>query len=151
MLLYPSCVSDKKKQENDPGITAGISPESVIEYIHGTTKDTLDDNGTKETNPNAVSTRPTNDKEIKLDEVKKEEIINDLANSKYQDCSEIILDYELAISEFRKGNHSPIRDFPIDKDPMILLCKSKNPKFTVAMDSLRTISKKIIQEFISSR
>jgi hypothetical protein len=90
--------------------------------------------------------KPTNEGEKKADENKIEKIKDDLAKSKYSSCDEILKDYQNILNELRKGNRKPLKEFPIDTDPKIAICKGIDKSFAIKLDSLQKLSSKIIDD-----
>ncbi len=120
-----------------------ITPEQGYEAMYGEAEDSC------QTSNSVVQTTPikaTNDGEKKADEIKIEKIENDLAKSNYSSCDEILKDYHNILNELRKGNSKPLKNFPINTDPKIAICKSIDKSFAIQLDSMQKLSSKIIDD-----
>ncbi len=120
-------------------------PDEVFEILMD---DKIVENGAESNIANKTNQqkiKPTNEGEKRVDEVKKEEMIEAFKNSKYTSCTDIILDYSERLEALRKGNMKPFAEFPISTDPTIRYCRKTNTEFRVKLDSLEDIGKKIIE------
>ena len=44
------------------------------------------------------------------------------------------------------NNSNPLKEFPIDSDPKIAICKSIDKSFAIQLDSMQKLSSKIIDD-----
>lgn len=118
-----------------------VTSEQGMDALYGTVEDScaITTSSNEQKAPIA-----TNKAEVKADELKKEKIKEDLQKSKYSSCDEIIEDYKSILTELRKGNRKPLKEFPIATDPKIAICKSMDKSFAIKLDSLQGLSNEII-------
>jgi hypothetical protein len=145
ILLISGCNGGESKVEALSPITDlnTVTAEQGYEAMYGEVEDSC------KTSSSVVQTttiKPTNVGEKKADEIKKEKIEDDLNKSKYKSCDEILKDYQNIINELRRGNFKPLKDFPIDSDPKIAICKSIDKSFAMQLDSMQDLSSKIIDD-----
>lgn len=145
IFLLVGCNSCKPEVETLAPITDlnTVTAEQSYEAIYGEVEDSCQASNLV-AKPTTV--KPTNDGEIEADEWKKKKIKDDLDKSKYKSCDEILKDYQNIINELRRGNLKPLKDFPINSDPKIAICKSIDKSFTMQLDSMQNLSNKIIDD-----
>lgn len=120
-----------------------VTAEQGYEAMYG---EVVDSCQTSSSVVHTTTAKPTNTGEEKADDLKKEKIKDDLNKSKYRSCEEIIKDYQNIINELRNGNRKPLKEFPIDSDPKIAICKSIDKSFAIQLDSMQKLSSKIIDD-----
>ena len=135
-------ISEETKSLSDVN---NVTPEQGMAALYGAVEDSC---ATTTTTTSTEHKAPiaTNKAEVKADEQKKEKIKEDLAKSKYSSCDEIIEDYKSILTELRKGNRKPLKEFPIATDPKIAICRSMDKSFAIQLDSLQGLSNKIIDD-----
>lgn len=97
-----------------------------------------------------LSTVSITNNEVNADEKLAEVAVQQREKSKYKDCDDVLVDYQKCLDELRKGNSMPLSNFPGDKDPTCKMCYT-NADFTVRMDSLKRVGKKIYAGMIMNQ
>ncbi len=144
LSLY-HCSGCQTKTETVESITDinNVTPKQTFDVLYSEVEDTCQTSVVAE---KPQPPKPTNEGEKKADEKKKEKIDDDLAKSKYSSCDEILKDYQYIINELRSGNLKPLKDFPIDSDPKIAICKSIDKNFAIQLDSMQKLSNQILDD-----
>ena len=145
-LLALSCKMDKVGETTLPTSINTLTPEQAIAVITDVTQDTC---GTLQPGSiNISKPKATNQGEEKADDNKLEQIKKDLEKSKFEDCQEIITEYQKAILALKNGNLEPIKQFPEGTDPKIAICIRIDPSFAARLDSLRKIGKVLVEDVL---
>ena len=142
LLSFYSCKEDDKKisTEEIPEKLNEVSGNQGFELIYQS--DTVSDSDPDKTG--SKSPVYTNENEKTNDEKRIERLKEDLKESKYSTCDEIIVDYERIIDALEKGDKKPLKEFPLDKDPKIAICRRVDANFSQKLDSLQDVSSKIL-------
>lgn len=120
-----------------------VTAEQGYEAMYGEVEDSCQTSSTVAVQKPVVV---TNEGEEKADEKRREKIDDDLAKSKYKSCEEILKDYQNILIELRSGNRQPLKDFPLDSDPKIAICKNIDKSFTMQLDSMQNLASNIIDD-----
>lgn len=141
-MCFSSCKEDNKRVSNEEILSNldEISGDQGFESIYQT--DTINNSDSAKSDTNGPE--PTNEKEKSHDQKRIEILKEDLKESKYNNCQDIIIDYEIIIEALKKGNTKPLKEFPLDKDPKIAICRSLDLNFAQKLDSLQDVSSKIL-------
>jgi hypothetical protein len=145
--IYASCKNDSGHSLASPTSVVGITGEQAIDVLTGVSEDTC---GSVSGTVYVPKPKPTNDGEEKADEKKLEKIKEDLEDSNFNACPEIITEYQKALEALKKGNTRPISEFPESTDPKIALCIKIDTKFAIELDSLRKEANRLLDTLLKA-
>lgn len=137
------CNNSDAKILNDQSIN--LNEGNAIEQVMGlqTISDTVG-SSTQKIVPKGNVSEQQEDKRVA------QKILEDIEQSEFSNCFEILIEYNKCLEEFKKGNRKPLKDFPIKSDPKILICQKKNLAFANSLDSLKKIANKLVDDYIES-
>ncbi|MBK8701159.1 MAG: hypothetical protein IPN29_17120 [Saprospiraceae bacterium] len=145
LIIWSSC-------KQDPGVTnVKMGLESKLDTLN------REEVGSIMAPAEQVPTRPgepiysVSVKSSPAEKAADEELVGDaieaIKNSKYSTCNDVLTDYELCIEELKKGNTTPMMNFPLDTDPFCKVCY-EGEDFKVKLDSLKRIAKRVHKQML---